>query len=133
MAIWPLQSKLTLLAYSQLTDPDEFLFWHYLSLSDQYDLVCHRQWLGSFLHSFYFLGWLVGGFFWGPFSDKVGRWRSHAVSHVMCLLFGAACLLSPNIYWMLFCRFAVAFCTTGYNALNTLRKCLLPKPACESL
>ena len=98
------------------------LLWCLYTVALQFDLVCDRKILGSYLLTSYFFGALFGNFIWGYFADRYGRWNSHTLCHVGNLIFGTASLFSPTIYWLILFRFLTSLTATGYYVLNTIRE-----------
>ena len=60
------------------------------------------------LDAIIFLGMMFGGYFWGSWSDVVGRRSCLITSLTVNGLFGFASALAPTYTWFLFFRFGSA-------------------------
>jgi predicted MFS family arabinose efflux permease len=73
----------------------------------------------SFITSFFFVGWAIGGFLWGYIGDHMGRARSLALSIGM---FGLATILSGlagSWHTVMILRFFCGFGVGGMLVINT--------------
>lgn len=91
------------------------------SLTVDWQLVCHRHWLGAFIESAYFLGLVAGNLIWGFSADKIGRRKAYLISHTIAVVFGWLSMVAPNIWLFSFCRFWAAFGSIGYNIIYSIQ------------
>jgi DHA1 family bicyclomycin/chloramphenicol resistance-like MFS transporter len=55
--------------------------------------------------SYHFLGFCIGGLFFGPFSECYGRRRIMIVGNALLLIGAVGCVFAPSIFWLLTSRF----------------------------
>ncbi|CAN7938095.1 unnamed protein product [Ixodes hexagonus] len=90
---------------------EEHVFGH--SISNEWDLVCDRQWQKSLVQSSYMACLMVGVILIGNLSDRYGR-RIVILWSSMCLgTFSVACVFSNSFYFFLATRVGIAFGISG--------------------
>lgn len=62
-----------------------------------------------------FLGILVGAWFWGTISDKIGRRTGFQITIAIFVIFGVASAFAPSVIWL-----AVLRCLTGFGLSGAL-------------
>ncbi|KAH8417902.1 hypothetical protein KR222_007948, partial [Zaprionus bogoriensis] len=86
----------------------------YLSTAiTEWDLVCSRSLLGATSDSMFMLGVLLGSFFFGQMSDKLGRKPTFFASLVIQLIFGVIAGVAPEYFSYTISRLIVGATTSG--------------------
>lgn len=65
--------------------------------------------------TFFFIGMLIGAFFFGRLADRIGRRPVLMMSVVLDAIFGVASAFAPDLHWLIFLRFM-----TGIGVGGTL-------------
>lgn len=65
--------------------------------------------------TFFFVGMLIGAFFFGRLADRIGRRPVLMMAVVLDAIFGVASAFAPDLYWLMFLRFM-----TGIGVGGTL-------------
>ncbi|KAJ8026959.1 Organic cation transporter-like protein [Holothuria leucospilota] len=78
-----------------------------------FDLVCDQKTFVELAQSIYFVGVLVGSFFFGSLSDLVGRRLAVTFAAIFSAIFQAATALSPTFWAYTMFRFFVGSCNIG--------------------
>ena len=65
-----------------------------------------------------FAGMLVGAWFWGTVSDRIGRRTGFQITIALFALFGLSAAFAPNALWLAFLRFCTGFGLGGALPLD---------------
>ena len=116
-----------------LADAMEFMLLSVLSpaVKCQWDLSYFEE---AFITSFVFVGFLLGGLFWGILFDIVGRKTGLFIVNIVILVFAALSAIPvsgddrriPGYPWLLLTRFGVGFGTGGTGQAITYYAEFLP-------
>ncbi|EYB96576.1 hypothetical protein Y032_0149g2717 [Ancylostoma ceylanicum] len=69
------------------------------SASDRWNIYGDRSWIKGTVQSFYYVGHMVGSFFWGIMSDKIGRKKVLFLAIVIQIICGALMAVAPT-WWL---------------------------------
>jgi putative MFS transporter len=65
-----------------------------------------------------FLGMLIGAWFWGTLSDRIGRRTGFQITIAIFAIFGLLSAFAPNAYWLAFLRMMTGFGLGGALPLD---------------
>ena len=65
-----------------------------------------------------FLGMLVGAWFWGTLSDRIGRRTGFQITIAIFAVFGLASAFAPSVWWLAFLRMMTGFGLGGALPLD---------------
>lgn len=83
------------------------------SVSNEWDLVCDRQWQKSLIQSSYMAVLMLGVLAGGTLADRFGRRIVIITSCISLMISSAACASSPSLYFFLASRVGVALGISG--------------------
>lgn len=81
-----------------------------LTMTNDFDLVCDRDWLRSLFQSLLSASIVIAHVFWGTFSDKFGRFKAQKICLVISLLAGLLSIFAPDFWTFTLTR---ALCSFG--------------------
>ena len=81
----------------------------------QWGLVCSKSSWTNVSQSVFFIGWLIGSWFWGTLADKLGRKKVFFANITVIILSGLGVGLSPNYLVFVFFRFVGATSCAGVS------------------
>lgn len=90
------------------------------TIIDEWDLVCDRAWLISFIQSLYMSGFIVSFLMFGYLSDRFGRWRSLLLGATMEVLSGFGCALSNSVTMFMVFKFLQGLGSAGRTSSSFL-------------
>lgn len=83
------------------------------TMTDEFELVCDRDWLRALFQSFVSIGVVLASLFWGTLSDKRGRYYTMKICFMVSLISGSVSFLAPN-----FITYALARCVCSLGDLG---------------
>lgn len=66
------------------------------TMTDEFNLVCDRDWLRSLFQSSVSIGVVLASLFWGTLSDKRGRYYTMKMCYIVSFISGSISFLAPN-------------------------------------
>ena len=97
----------------------EFTESHTYSIITQFDIYCDNEWMIYLTTSIFFIGWAFGAVFLGWLSDNYGRKIVIFPSFLLIMFVGFLAAFSPNVTFLIVCRFIIGFCIPG-SAIQSL-------------
>jgi MFS family permease len=76
--------------------------------------------VSAYINSVYLIGWTLGGFLWGMFSDRIGRVKSFLVSFVLFGLFTLLIGFVSSWEIVVALRFLSGFCVGGLMVVSNI-------------
>ncbi|EYB96575.1 hypothetical protein Y032_0149g2716 [Ancylostoma ceylanicum] len=80
------------------------------SASDRWNIYGSRSWIKGTVQSLYYVGHMIGSFFCGIMSDKIGRKRVLFIAIIIQIICGALLIVAPT-WWL----FAILKAGTGLS------------------
>lgn len=90
------------------------------SIQTQFDIYCDEEWLVQLSSSILFVGWGIGAVVLGWISDNYGRKLVVFPSNFVIMAVGFLVAFSPNITFLIVCRFIVGFFTPGCGVQSVI-------------
>ena len=76
--------------------------------------------VSAYINAIYLIGWTLGGFLWGMYSDRIGRLKSFLVSFLLYGLFTLSIGFVSDWEAVVILRFLAGFCVGGVLVLNNI-------------